>query len=148
MAEIRYEESILIAAKAEEVFDYRIDFTTLPRYNPNVSNLKRVDAGSGHEPGAEYVFNLQMAGAPEPIESPLRITTVERPTSFSYETGPGFMAEGLCRFEAKEDGTLVTLGYTLRFPGEVDDAMAEQMASMGRGDSLMELQNMKKILEG
>jgi polyketide cyclase/dehydrase/lipid transport protein len=148
MAEIRYEESILIAAEPERVFDYRIDFTTLPQYNPNVSNLRRVDAGTGHEAGAEYVFNLQMAGAPEPIESPLRLTTVERPTSFSYDTGPGFMAEGLCTFEAKEGGTLVTLGYTLRFPGEVDDAAAEQMAAMGREDSRMELQNMKKILEG
>ena len=112
MAEIRYEESILIAAAPEEVFDFRIDFTTLPQYNPNVSNLKRVDAGTGHEPGAEFLFNLQLAGAPEPIESPLRLTTVERPTSFSYETGPGFMAEGLCTFEAKDGGTLVTTETT------------------------------------
>src|SRR5437016_3158592 len=143
MAEIRYEESILIAAAPEEVFDFRIDFTTLPQYNPNVSNLKRVDAGTGHEPGAEFLFNLQLAGAPEPIESPLRLTTVERPTSFSYETGPGFMAEGLCTFEAKDGGTLVTLGYTLRFPGEVDDATADQMASAGREESRTELENMK-----
>ena len=50
MADIRYAETIDIAVPPERVFDYRLDFTTLPDYNPGVSNLRRTDGGT--EPGA------------------------------------------------------------------------------------------------
>ena len=147
MAEIRYEDSMLIDAERERVFDYRLDFSNLPQYNPNVSNLRIINKTADLGPGTEYLFDLHLPGA-DPLESPIRITTVERPSSFRYETGPGWMAEGQCTFEPQDNGTLVTLGYTLRFPGEIDDATAEQMASAGRGETTIELQNMKKILEG
>jgi len=147
VAEITYAASLLINADPQRCFEYRLDFTNLPDYNPNVSNFRRVDSGTDKGVGAEYVFNLSLAGAPEPIESPLRITAVDAPHGFTYDTGPGWMAEGNCTFEPQEGGTLVTLGYTLRFPGDVDDATSAQMAESGLGETRTELENMKKILE-
>ena len=147
MAEITYVESVLINAEPERVFDFRLDIGNLPDYNPNVSNLRRVAEGAGDGVGAEYVFDLTLPGAPEPIESPLRITTVDRPHHFSYDTGPGWMARGDNTFEAKDGGTLVSLTYTLSFPGEVDEATSQAMSESGRGEARTELENMKKILE-
>jgi hypothetical protein len=147
VAEITYVESTLINVAPERAFDFRLDFANLPDYNPNVSNLRRVADGANDGVGAEYVFDLQLAGAPDPIESPLRITSVDRPNRFTYDTGPGWMAKGDCTFEAKDGGTLVSLRYTLVFPGEVDDATSKAMSDSGRGESRIELENMKKILE-
>jgi hypothetical protein len=147
MAEVRFAETIDIAADVDRVYDYRLDFTNLPEYNPTVSNLRRVGAGALGA-GAEYEFDLLMEGAPEPMQTPLRVTIAERPARIVFETGPGYMATEDCSFAAVETGTRVTFAYTLAFPGEIDDATSEMIAAPGRAQARMELENMKKVLEG
>ena len=147
MAEVRVEETIVIGAPLEQVFEYRLDFTNLPSYNPNVGNLRRTDPGTDPGEGAEYLFDLTIEGAPDPLETPLLVTKVEPPDRFTYVTGPGFMAAGECTFENADVGTLVTLGYTLTLPGEIDAATEHALASMTRADARKELENIKKILE-
>ena len=60
MAEVRYAEELEIEAPGEQLFAYRLDFENLPTYNPNVSNLRRVDGGSEPGPGAVYRFDITM----------------------------------------------------------------------------------------
>ena len=143
MVEIRYVEQIEIGAPVETVYDYRIDFTNLPTYNPNVSNLRRIETDAI----AEYRFDLTLPGMTEGIESPLRVVKADRPHLFEYDTGPGFMAHGDCAFEPAPGGTRVSLGYTLSFEGEIDDATRAALESSGREQSRLELENIKKLLE-
>ncbi|MGH2830058.1 MAG: SRPBCC family protein [Actinomycetota bacterium] len=145
MGEIRYTEAIEIAAAPEEIFDYRIDFTTLPEYNPTVSNIRRTDGGSVAGAGAEYLFDLSMGGAT--AEMPIRVTLAERPGRIVFDTGPGYMATEDCTFTPAGPGTRVEFAYTLTFPTEVDDATAQMVEASGREQARTELEHMKKILE-
>lgn len=149
MAEIRYAESIEIGVPPEAVFDYRLDFTTLPDYNPNVSNLKRTDGRSEPGVGAEYTFDLTLPGAPEPMENPIRVTEATRPSRIVFDTGPGYMATEDCLFTpVGAGGTAVEFAYTISFPGDVDEATSKLIETSGREQARIELENMKKILEG
>jgi len=148
MAEITYTEAIDIAAPPESVFDYRLDFTTLPAYNPHVTNLRRTDHGSEPGPGAQYLFDLSLPGAPGPMETPLRVLQADRPGTVVIETGPDFMALETCRFSATPDGTHVGFETTLRFPGDIDEDSAKAIEASGREQAHIELDLMKKILEG
>ncbi|MHB8511885.1 MAG: SRPBCC family protein [Actinomycetota bacterium] len=141
MAEIRYSESLEIAASSESIYDYRLDFNNLPSYNPTVSNLVQLN-------DKEYEFDLLMEGAPEPLRSPLRVTLAERPAHIVFETGPGYMATEDCTFKPSGGSTLVTFDYTISIPGELDDATIKMISEPGREQARMELENMKKILEG
>jgi uncharacterized membrane protein len=143
VAEIRYVETIDVAAPIEKVYAYRLDFTHLPEYNPNVSNLRAVPTDAI----AEYLFDLTLPGAEETIESPLRVVKAEPPFRFEYETGPAFMARGDCEFERVGDGTRIHLGYTLNFPGELDEEVRSVVESSGREQSKLELENIKRLLE-
>lgn len=143
MAEIRYVEEIEIAAPIDAVYDYRLDFTNLPAYNPNVSNLRQIETDAI----AEYRFDLTLPGMTEGIESPLRVVKADRPHIFEYDTGPGFMAHGDCTFSETQNGTKIALGYTLTFEGEIDDATRAALESSGREQSRLELENIRKVFE-
>jgi uncharacterized protein YndB with AHSA1/START domain len=148
VAEVRYSESIEIAVPPEVVYDYRLDFTTLPDYNPNVSNLRRVDHGIDPGPGADYLFDLTLPGAP-PMENPLRVVEATRPSRIVFDTGPGFMASENCTFApVGAGGTAVEFAYTISFPGDIDDETRSLIENSGREQARLELENMKKILEG
>lgn len=147
MAEIRYTETAVIAALPETVFDYRLDFENLPDYNPHVSNLRRVDGGHEPGPGAEYLFDLTLPGAGT-IESPMRVLEMLKPSFIVLETGPGYIAREMCRFTRVAGGTRVELDLTLAFPGEVDDATTKALETQGREQLRLELDLMRKRLEG
>lgn len=148
MAEVRYAESVEIAVSPEVVYDYRINFTTLPDYNPNVSNLRRTDAGNAPGAGAEYLFDLTLGGGP-PMENPIRVVEATRPSRIVFDTGPGYMAREDCTFSpVGAGGTAVEFAYTISFPGDVDDDARSLIENSGREQARMELDNMKKILEG
>jgi hypothetical protein len=148
VAEVNYSESIEIAVAPEQVYDYRLDFGNLPDYNPNVSNLQRVDGGDTLGAGAEYTFDLTLPGAPA-MENPLRVVEAKRPSRILFDTGPGFMASEDCTFSpVGAGGTAVSFAYTISFPGEIDDATRSFIENSGREQARLELENMKKILEG
>lgn len=140
MAEVRYSESIEIAATPERIYDYRLDFATLPEYNPNVTNLRATGDG-------EYVFDLTLPGAP-PMENPLRVVEATRPSRIVFDTGPGYMAREDCTFTPSGGGTRVTFEYTLTFPGAIDETTAALLSSSGAEQARLELENLKKLLEG
>jgi uncharacterized membrane protein len=146
VAEIRAAETAEIAAPIERVYGYRLDFTNLPSYNPNVTNLRRVDAGSEPGAGAEYLFDLALPGI-EPMESPLRVIEAVAPTRIVFETGPGYMAREVCVFTSKGDVTHAEFELTLTMPGEVDDATRELFEGNTREQARMELDLIKKALE-
>ena len=146
MAEINYTEAVDIAAPVERVYDYRLDFTNLPDYNPSVSNFRQT-AGEGPGVGAEYVFDLEIAPGAPPMESPIKVTTAERPSRIVFDTGPGFMATEDCTFRADGDLTHVEFAYVVRIPGDIDDATRDAIVAQGSGQARTELDHMKKALE-
>lgn len=145
--EIRYAESIDVAAPLEVCFDYRLDFTTLSAYNPHVTNVRQTRLSEPGQ-GAEYLFDLTMPGAQEPMETPLRVTEAHRPSRVVFETGPGFMAREICTFDPAGSGTRITFDTILTFPGEVPEDGARAVEAQGREQARTELELMKKILEG
>jgi len=66
MAGFEIVESIEIASPPEPVWRYRLDYTTLPDYNPYVSALERVDDEEALGVGARYRFQVDME--PRPVE--------------------------------------------------------------------------------
>jgi len=73
------EEAVEIDAPANEVWAYRLDFTRLPEYNPDVVDVTRDrpgDGAGGHRgSGARYRFTLNTAHGPHPVV--LTVTAVE-----------------------------------------------------------------------
>ncbi|MFN2614456.1 MAG: SRPBCC family protein, partial [Actinomycetota bacterium] len=78
MAEIRFVESLDIAAPIQKVWAYRLDFNNLPDYNPNVSNFRQV-AGTGPGVGSEYLFDIVMAKGFPPMETPIKVVQARAP---------------------------------------------------------------------
>ena len=148
MAEVTIAEGIEIAAPPEAVYDYRLDFTTLPAYNPHVSNMRRTDGGTELGTGAEYAFDLQLPGATEPIESPLRVLDARRPSMVTLETGPGFMAREVCTFDATEAGTRVIFEQTITLEGDLPEDTLKAIGDSAGEQAKLELELMKKNLEG
>jgi uncharacterized protein YndB with AHSA1/START domain len=147
VAEVAYTEVADIAAPPERVFDFRLDFAHLPEYNPNVSNVRRVEGGARPGVGTEYLFDLTLAGMGT-LETPLRIAEVERPARVVFDTGPGFIAREVCTFSPAGGGTRAEFTVTLTIPGEIDDATRASLEAQGREQVRLELDLMKKILEG
>jgi hypothetical protein len=59
------------------------------------------------------------------------------------------MAQENCTFApVGAGGTAVEFAYTISFPGDVDDDARKLIESSGREQARLELENMKKILEG
>lgn len=138
MAEVRYVEGEEIAAPVERVYAYRLDFTTLPDYNPNVSNLRLTGEG-------EYLFDLTMGG--HTIEVPIRLVEAIPNERIVIETGPGYMARETCAFARTANGTRCVFDTTLTIPGDLDDATAQAVAAQGSEQVRIELDLMKKNLE-
>lgn len=148
MAEVTIAEGIEIAAPPDDVYDYRLDFTNLPAYNPHVSNVRRTDAGDELGAGAEYTFDLELPGAPEPMETPLRVLDAERPSLVTLETGPGFMARETCTFDPTEAGTRVIFEQTITLEGEIPEDALKAVGDSAGEQARLELELMKKNLEG
>jgi uncharacterized protein YndB with AHSA1/START domain len=148
MPEVRYSEEELIDAPPEAVFDYRLDYShNLPQYNPNVSKMERTDGGSELGPGAAYAFEVEIPGMGS-MPTTLTVLEAEVPSRIVNEMGSGAItAREECTFTARPEGTLVTFDVTLTFPDEMA-AIAQMAESSGREQVRVELELMKKQLEG
>lgn len=139
MAEVTISESIELDAPIEEVFDYRADFTTLPAYNPHVTNVRATGDG-------EFAFDLTLPGMDEPMQTPLRIVSADRPRSLIIETGPGYMAREVCTFEAAGSGTRLTFQQTISFEGDVPQDALDAVGAQAAEQARLELELIKKNL--
>jgi uncharacterized protein YndB with AHSA1/START domain len=147
VAEIRYTESIDIEAPIERVYEYRLDFTNLPDYNPGVSNFRQV-AGDRPGAGAEYLFDLVLIEGAPPMETPIRVLDARAPELVVFDTGPGYIARETCTFAPAGDGTRAEFAYVVTIPGEVDEATIKMVVDTGSAQARTELELMKKNLEG
>ncbi len=141
---------------AEDVWAYRLDFTNLPAYNPDVSDVRQLvegepgGAGGVHGPGARYAFRLADArrpGSSHPVE--LWTVDVERPRLVAAGMSGGT--------DAYEEFVVRTLDgggceATLTLWVELPDGLApgaRAAAAQGSLDQIAkELRLMKEVLEG
>ncbi|MBK7972568.1 MAG: SRPBCC family protein [Deltaproteobacteria bacterium] len=92
----RFEARTTIAAPIEKVFRFRLDLTTLPRYNPDVSDVRLV-AGEALQPGATYTFRLRIAPG-WTTTATLRVTDVEAPVRVGFAIESIMNARETCTF--------------------------------------------------
>jgi uncharacterized protein YndB with AHSA1/START domain len=153
MAEIRGGGSEYIAAPADKVFAYRLDFTNLPDYNPNVSNLRRIDGGTQPGPGAEYWFNITLPGFDAPLTCPIKVLEADPPNRIVFDTGmvsenePNYFTREVCKFESEGEGTRAWFEMTLTIPDDLDEPTRTIYESNTQQQARLELDQIKKALE-
>lgn len=99
-----YAASKALAVAPEEAYAYRLDFTNLPSYNPDVTGLAH--AGSG-----EYTFRLRIGPLRVPVR--LKVTEAHAPERIRCEIDAFMPAVEVCEFEATGGGTLLTFTTTV-----------------------------------
>ena len=146
--EVRYGESIDIAAPVDKVFAHRLDFMNLPGYMDQCSNIRRTDGGTEPGPGAEYLFDLTLPGMGD-MESYIRVRSVDPPNTIVFDTGAGEMGgTETSTFTALPDGgTHVSFDLVLPLPDEAKDGIPF-IEDSGRSSFRNELLGLKKLLEG
>ncbi len=145
-----------IAASADDVWRYRLDFMNLPAYNPDVSDIERVSEGEPQAvggalgAGARYTFTLsdpRRPGTGQPIE--LWIVDAKEPTlvaagmsgaSDAYEE---FVVDPL---GAGHSEAILSLWLTL--PEGLDEATQAAAAAGALAQIEKEVQLMKENARG
>ncbi len=143
---------------ARDVWLYRLDFTNLPEYNPDVSGVERVRAGTGTTsdgaggilgPGARYTFGLAdaaQAGGSHPVE--LWVVEAVEPTlvAAGMDGGTGAYEEFVVR-DLDGGGCEATLSLWVTLP----DGLADDVLAAAAGGSLEQIRKevrlMKAVLE-
>ncbi len=140
---------------AESVWRYRLDFSNLPEYNPDVSGVERVrdgagDVGGALGPGARYAFGLadpRQPGTSHPVElwiieavEPTLVTAGMSGASGAYEE---FVVHPL------DDGRCeATLTLWLMLPDGLDERTRTAATAGALGQIEKEVRLMKEVLEG
>jgi len=95
----RIEERAVIAAPAEEVFDFRLDFgSNLAAYNPSVREVVQVQ---GDRPGVGSRYRVRVRLAPGLVtDATLTVTEAERPTCVADLAESFVGAHETVRFES------------------------------------------------
>ena len=111
-----YTETTEIAAPIERVFEYRLDFTNLPSYNPDVpACAPRGDTPAGE--GCVYDFLLRYPGRHMRSEV-LTVVAAEYPRLIVIELDALMNATETCHFEARGPGrTFVVFEADVEIPG-------------------------------
>lgn len=146
--EVRYGESIDIAAPIEKVFAHRLDFMNLPGYMTQCSNIRRTDGGTEAGPGAEYLFDLTIEGMGQ-MEAFIRVTSMDAPKTIVFDTGSAGMGgtETSTFTELPDGGTHVSFELFLPLPDEAKDGIPF-IEDSGRASFRNELIGLKKLMEG
>ena len=147
--------SAVFAVPSETVWTYRLDFTNLPEYNPDVSGVQRVRDGARDEvggacgPGARYTFRLADAGRPG-LSHPVELWTVDAVEPTLVAAGMAGGGEAYEEFIVRPgpDGgceASLTLWVTLPDGLPVDAVAAAAAGSLEQISK--ELRLMKQVLE-
>jgi len=149
MAELAAEERVEIDASAAHVWSYRLDFTNLPQYNPDVSAVTRATDGSGPGgaagPGAHYRFNLSTPVGPHPVT--LTVTAAIEDKEVRAEMAGGISARETFTVEALgEKRCRATLSLWLDLPAGIGPESARRILAGGREQIRKELDLMEAVL--
>lgn len=141
---------------AEVVWQYRLDFSNLPEYNPDVSDLTRVQdgepggVGGAQGPGARYAFTLadpMGTGAGQPVE--LWIVGAVHPTLVAAGMKGGSEAyEEFVVLPQGEQACQATLMLWITLPDGLTDDIVAAAAASGLAQIEKEMRLMKEALEG
>lgn len=141
---------------AETVWRYRLDFSNLPQYNPDVSGVERVRDGAADAvggtlgPGARYAFGLadgRQPGTSNPIE--LWIIEAEEPTLVTAGMAGGNEAYEEFVIRPLDEGHCeATLTLWLTLPDGLDERTLAAAAAGALGQIEKEVRLMKEVLEG
>jgi hypothetical protein len=137
-----------------DVWAFRLDFTCLPQYNPDVSGVTRLADGSGVGgvlgPGARYAFRLADSRHPSethPVE--LWVEEVDEPTLViaGMQGGHGAYEEFVVR-PLPAGGCEATLTLWVGLPDALSAAAREAAAAGSLTQIDKEVRLMKEVLEG
>jgi hypothetical protein len=140
---------------AETVWRYRLDFSNLPAYNPDVSNLVRTEEGESirgggtNGPGARYSFTL--ADPQNPAGQPVELWVVDavHPTMVAAGMKGGTEAYEEFVVMPKGDGACeATLMLWILLPDGLDDDVLAAVSASGLAQIEKEMRLMKEALEG
>ena len=155
--------SASFSVPAETVWRYRLDFSNLPEYNPDVSDVTRTGegdpggVGGALGPGARYSFQLADARAPggsqgvelwlvDAVEPTLvsagMIGGTEAYEEFVVRPGDGDAASG-----DGGEGCEATLTLWVALPSDLPDDVRAAAAAGSLEQIAKELRLMKEILE-
>jgi uncharacterized protein YndB with AHSA1/START domain len=155
MRELSTTVELRITAPPHDIWAYRLDFCNLPRYNPSVRGIERVEAGGPDGVGARYRFDLDMGGGSHPIE--LEVTRVEPDHLVAIDMGGPLPAREVFTVsapspdEGRGPGTpsscLVAIALTLLVPDTFPASADPGLVAGGRQQMLGELEQMAAILQ-
>ena len=147
--------SAVFAVPDETVWSYRLDFTNLPEYNPDVSGVERVreggrdGVGGAGGPGARYTFRLADARRPglsQPVE--LWIVEAVRPTLVAAGMAGGSEAyEEFVVRPGPDGGCEASLTLWVTLPDGLPDDAVAAAAAESLEQITKELRLMKEVLE-
>ena len=138
------------------MWQYRLDFSNLSEYNPDVSNVTRTEEGESggaagpYGPGARYSFTMAGAGDPEagqPVE--LWIIDAVHPTLVA--AGMKGAAEAYEEFVVLPQGEKAceaTLMLWVTLPDGLTDEVRAAAVAGGQTQIDKEMRLMKEVLEG
>lgn len=139
---------------AEAVWQYRLDFSNLPEYNPDVSNLTRtaegeeIRAGGTNGPGARYSFTMPDPQNPagQPVE--LWIVDAVHPTMVAAGMKGGSEAyEEFVVVPQGEHACEATLMLWILLPDGLSDDVVAAASASGQAQIDKEMRLMKEALE-
>jgi Polyketide cyclase / dehydrase and lipid transport len=135
----------------QAVWQYRLDFTNLPQYNPDVSDVARVQdgdpggVGGVRGPGARYTFRL--ADPREPGKTNLiELWAVDAVDATFVSAGMNGGTEAYEEFtiDTRADGGCeATLSLWLMLP----DGLADDMAAAAAAGSLAQIEKEMRLMK-
>ncbi|MDA8356322.1 MAG: SRPBCC family protein [Actinomycetota bacterium] len=143
------EETVEIAAPAPDVWALRLDFTRLPEYNPDVSEVNRIRSGSGIGgelgAGACYRFVLATSHGPHPVELAVSSVVEDREVVATMDGAlrarEAFQVEALSPVRCR-----ASLALWLELPAGIAPEVAEGVVEGGRRQIRAELDRMNEVL--
>jgi hypothetical protein len=143
-------ENQIFEVGAELVWEFRADFSHLPDYNPDVTDVDRIVDGDEGGAGARYRFQLADARRPG-VTHPVELWTVEvaKPTLVvagmqgGNEAYEEFVIEPITRQSCR-----ATLSLWVSLPNGLSPEVIEQATMASRQQLRKELDLMKEVLEG
>jgi hypothetical protein len=140
---------------AETVWQYRLDFSNLPHYNPDVSNLvqtqegQSVRGGGTHGPGARYSFTMADRQSPAGQSVELWVIDAVHPTMVTAGMKGGSEAyEEFVVLPQGEHACEATLMLWILLPEGLSTDVAAAASSSGLAQIEKEMRLMKEALEG
>ena len=148
--------SATFSVPAEAVWQYRLDFSNLPDYNPDVSGVTRtqegqsIRAGGTNGPGARYSFTMTDPRHPDggqPVE--LWIVDAVHPTMVAAGMKGGTEAyEEFVVLPQGEHACEATLMLWILLPEGLGDDVLTAASASGLAQIEKEMRLMKQALEG